>query len=405
VYGVELNQEILDSCKKGKAHFYEPGVDVLLRDYLGSKLFVSSDVPDKTYDYIVISVGTPLVDGDKHANLDYLKRALESIRPVLRKNSHVILRSTVSVGTTKAIVAPFMKEVLGVGDDDILLSFCPERTVEGKALEELQTLPQLTASYNEKSRQSATAMFSRVSPEVHSCPTIEAAELAKLFNNVHRDINFAIGNLFSRIAQSYGINGNDMIALANKGYERSAIASPGFVGGACLEKDAYILASNVQLEGEKLQILSHRQYNEDLVTDVADWVKENVAKGGKLLLSGMAFKGRPKTSDLRGSLAVQIVNLLKADYQITVHDHCAYTKDMERIGGVTVAEALPDGDGPFDLFMILNNAEEYSSLSAKDVQTVFPNDRTTVFDSWNVLPKEFQQQYTCVTLGDYRIGS
>ncbi len=404
VYGVEINKEILESCKKRKAPFYEPGLDSLLKDFMGSRFFVSEQVPEKEFDYILISVGTPL-GSDKHPNLSYLEGALASIRPFLKKKTHIILRSTVSVGTTRTYVAPLMKKQLGLKDEEILLSFCPERTVEGKALEELSTLPQLVASYNAKSYESARLFFSKISPTIYTCPSLEAAELAKLFNNVYRDINFAVGNLFSRIAQSFGIDGNEMIDLANKGYDRSAIPRPGFVGGACLEKDAYILACNTNIEAEKLQIISHRQYNESLVADLTDWIRSRIEKGGRLLMSGLAFKGKPKTSDIRGSLAVNLVQALEKDYDITVHDFCATEKDLERIGKVKVLKNLSEENKPYDLFIILNNADQYLELTPNELKGIIEQGKTIVFDSWNVLSATFRKDFKFFTLGNYRIHS
>ena len=66
--------------------------------------------------------------------------------------------------------------------------------------------------------------------------SLEAAELVKLFNNTYRDIEFSVGNYFNQIAQSFGINGVDLIKSANYLYPRSKIALPGLVGGPCLKK-------------------------------------------------------------------------------------------------------------------------------------------------------------------------
>lgn len=402
VHGVEINPEILGALAAKKAPFYEPGIDAYFAKHLDENLFISESVPKGAFDFAIISVGTPLIKKTKQADFSYLNRALQSLRPILTRKTHVILRSTVNVGATRHLVAPLLKEWTGADDESLLLSFCPERTAEGKALEELNSLVQLVSGYNEASRKSSTEFFSSFSRETLVCPSLEAAELAKLFNNVYRDINFSIGNLFNRISQSFGIDGLEMIRLANRGYERSQIALPGFVGGACLEKDPYILASNTSPNIEKLQILSHRQYNEDMSKDVCDWVSHRLKPGSFILVSGLAFKGKPKTSDLRGSLGVEIVNLLKKDYEITVHDFSASRKHLEGIGGVRVADELPANSKDYALLLILNNAVEYSHWSVSDLKSCLAPG-AAIFDSWSCLPKEANESFKVYTLGNYRI--
>ena len=55
--------------------------------------------------------------------------------------------------------------------------------------------------------------------EVIKVESLEAAELVKLFNNVYRDINFSIGNLFNDVARNYNLNGLDLISIANHNYK------------------------------------------------------------------------------------------------------------------------------------------------------------------------------------------
>ena len=95
-------------------------------------------------------MGTPLKEGKK-PNLDHLISALKVIKPIYDGSQLLILRSTVSVGTTRQIVLPYICKEYGLNSEDVLLSFCPERTVEGNALKELCELPQIIGSLNQKS--------------------------------------------------------------------------------------------------------------------------------------------------------------------------------------------------------------------------------------------------------------
>ena len=246
VYGIENNKDTLTSIKSGKAHFFEKGLDNALSNVLGKKLFIDEKFDKKiNFDYFIFTVGSPLYPETKVHNTDYVADAIASIEDFYTGNELVILRSTVSVGVTRKIVLPLLSKISGVDQEKILLSFCPERTIEGDALSELITIPQIIGPNNEESFNKSEELFRQITPTVLRVESLEAAELVKLFNNTYRDIHFSIGNYFNEIAQSFGINGVNLIETANYQYNRSSIAKPGLVGGPCLEKDSYILVNNM----------------------------------------------------------------------------------------------------------------------------------------------------------------
>src|SRR5690606_17913162 len=68
-----------------------------------------------------------------------------------------------------------------------------------------------------------------------------SAEIAKLFCNVYRYIDFAIGNEFMMLADQQERNIYEILRLVNQGYPRGGLKSPGFTGGPCLYKDGFFL--------------------------------------------------------------------------------------------------------------------------------------------------------------------
>ena len=154
--------------------------------------------------------------------------------------------------------------MVNINENKILLCFCPERTIEGNALDELSELPQIIGGLNSNSYNAAEDFFRKITPTILSVESLEAAELVKLFNNTYRDIEFSTGNYFNRIAQSFGINGVSLIKTANYLYPRSKIALPGLVGGPCLEKDSYILVHEMPDNKGKDFVLGARNHNESM---------------------------------------------------------------------------------------------------------------------------------------------
>ena len=120
---------------------------------------------------------------------------------------------------------------------DFKISFCPERTIEGKALEELSELPQIIGGYDKESSDISINFFNTYSKTVIDVGSLEAAELCKLIDNSYRDVKFAYANQIALLCEKLNLNAHDIISKVNLGYNRNDIAfpSPG-VGGPCLIK-------------------------------------------------------------------------------------------------------------------------------------------------------------------------
>ena len=270
------------------------------------------------------------------------------------------------------------------------MSMCPERTVEGKALQELTTLPQIISGNNRTALDMARRLFEKISPQVIEAQSLEEAELAKLYCNTYRDMNFSIGNAFCLAAQKFGVDGANVIRLANEGYSRAKIALPGFVAGSCLEKDAYILTDNLPDCASKNLILTARRISESLEDFVVDWVKRHVATNKPVVLSGMAFKGRPATSDLRGSSSVNIARkLFAAGYELRLHDFVAPVEDLASLKlGAAFADLSEACKGAAAL-LVLNNHERYEDFR-------LPEATLAVLDAWSACKK-----ISAATLGNF----
>ena len=407
VYGVEVNPKIKECLSHDKAHFFEPGLDSLIKKHNRKTFHVVDRFPeDAPFDAFIITVGTPLKKGAKQPNFEYIKSALNSIQHVYNGDSLIILRSTVSVGTTRNVVRPVLAAMCGRNEDDILISMCPERTVEGKAVEELTHLPQIISGNNEKSLEIAQNLFRRITPYVIPVGSLEEAELVKLYCNTYRDMTFAIGNAFCMAAQTFGVDGSSVIRYANQGYSRANIALPGFVAGPCLEKDAYILTNNMPDCPSKEFIMNARHFNESMEDFVVQWVEHTVgspAADKLIVLSGMAFKGVPETSDLRGSSSVYIAQkLFDKGYTLKLHDFVASPEEMSALGVGECVDDLSAACETAAALCVLNNHKKYAAI---ELQGAFEREDLPVLDTWGAcasLRAAGKRPYK--TFGDMLIG-
>lgn len=390
VHGVEILESTRDRISRGQAHFHEPGLEELLRSVLGDTFYVHPEVPvDIDFDVYIISVGTPLSNtSEKAPNLDILDRSVLDVAQKIRYSDLLILRSTIPVGTSRIIEHRILSES---ALDSVNVSFCPERTAEGSALVELEFLPQVVSGNNLNALELAKNFFSSMCAEIIEASSLEEAELTKLFNNVYRDAIFSIANTFNKIAQSYGVDGTAAIHNANYNYPRSNIPKPGFVAGPCLEKDAYILASNMSEGALKDSILALRSANESLEIDVAAFIQKHLEEkpDSRVLISGIAFKGVPPTNDLRGSSGVKILNSL-TDYanRVFVHDFMNPAEELQKHlnpnFNIVDASDFSSCEADIDLIVVLNNHEGYRSSKFLEFAKSLKDDGGSIFDAWNV---------------------
>jgi len=140
---------------------------------------------------VFITVGTPC-DKALGVNLDDLKRTLLQIGPHIQKGQVIILRSTVPPGTTEGLVKDILEHESGLKvESDFCLAFCPERLVEGQAVQEMQSVQHIVGGIGEKSSKSAAIIMSLIGGEVIKASSPRVAEMAKIFDNVYRDVNIA----------------------------------------------------------------------------------------------------------------------------------------------------------------------------------------------------------------------
>ena len=141
VNGIDSNEVIIEDLRKSRLHFFEEGLDSLLEILNAKRLinFCTELNGQMATDIHIVAVGTPVVE--KQPDLTNLLEATETICKVLKSGDLVIYRSTIPVGTTRNRLIPTFEQSGLIVGIDFTVASAPERTVEGKALEESQTSP------------------------------------------------------------------------------------------------------------------------------------------------------------------------------------------------------------------------------------------------------------------------
>ena len=334
-----------------------------------------------------------------------IEAAARDIAGNMHDGALVILRSTVKVGTTRDVVSP----ILAASGKRFDIAMCPERTLEGKALQELREVPQIVGADTQEVADRAASVFRKLTNSIVLVSDLETAEIVKLVGNTFRDVQFAFANEVARLCDAFGVSAHEVISSGNLGYNRTNIPLPGLVGGPCLEKDPHILEESARSRGMGLEITSAgRLVNERQPEETVRFISSEIDKRDlpsplRINILGMAFKGLPETGDLRGSMAIQVLDALKKAHPtaetgiydpVTSPDVLAAEFPDER-----VYNRFDDAISGASVVVIANNHPSLGAISPRTIsEFIAPNG--FVFDYWNHfshLPEsEFGDSYFAV---------
>lgn len=388
VMGVEIRDVVLDALANGKPHFHEPGLEERLQRVMAAGRFRCSRKIPSDWDgtVFIITVGTPL-GADGRSRLDMVENVSREVAANLKDGDMVIMRSTVKLGTTRNVVTP----ILGSAGHSYDLAFCPERTLEGKALVELRQLPQIVGGMSVASAVRAAQLFQLVTPTVVRVSDVETAEMIKLIDNAQRDVAFAYANEVARACDAVGISAAEVIQAGKLGYPRTNLPMPGPVGGPCLEKDPHILAEGLRELGIVPEItVAARQINERQPAEVVSWLRQLAdATPGfpaqpTISLLGLAFKGQPATDDLRGTMARPVLDAVRGVFPgATLRGYDAVVAEADiRTFGLTPAASLEEAFAGANLALILNNHPVFMSMPIERMAERMARPGL-VYDFWN----------------------
>jgi len=380
VVAIDISKDIINKVNNKIMPFNEPGYDELL---LSSKIQVFDGNEIEKYPEAkcyIITVGTPLMQ-QIETDLSQIKRVIKTlIDKVDIKNKLVVLRSTVAPYTTE-FVKNYISSTCNLKfGDEFYLAMCPERIAEGKALIELEQLPQIIGVSDEISFMLAQDVFSVLKVDILKCTYIEA-ELAKLFCNIYRYINFAIPNYFTYIADKFKVDIFKLLNVMNLKYPRnSGLKYPGFAAGACLRKDFGMI--NEYFPQTDLLLQAHK-INEYMPKFYTDLVKDKI-NGKRIGILGYTFKSN--TDDTRDSLVPKMIRYIERQVpsNILIHEpNLPQGQYCDKFNEYSFDnKSLDDVIQNSDIIFIAINHNEFSKLNASMLKEYGCK---TIVDIWGIL--------------------
>ncbi len=194
------------------------------------------------------------------------------------------------------------------------------------------------------------------------------------------------------MCDAVGVNAIEVIEAGKQNYPRTNVALPGLVGGPCLEKDPHIFNHSAKKYGIDLEITKAARFvNENHPKELVSKIVERSCKSKsidklKIVFLGMAFKGKPLTDDLRGSMATFVLKEFKRilpKLSIGIYDPVVSEQKLKsHYPGCLVYENIYDAVNKADVAMITNNNEIFSNQNLNQlISLLSPNG--FIFDFWN----------------------
>jgi nucleotide sugar dehydrogenase len=360
VTGCDINPAVVEGVNRGESPVQgEPGLSEAVRAaHDAGTLDATTDTAAAVAgsDVVVIMVRVGL-DASGHADYHYLDLATNAVARGLKKDTLVILESTVPVGATRGRLTKRLTTASGLTEGDFKVAYSPERVSSGTVFRDLATYPKLVGGIDGDSGESAAAFYRSVTAaQVMLLPDAETAEFAKLAESIYRDVNIALANELARAAEQLGVS-YAAAAAAGNSQPYSHLHTPGLgVGGHCIPVYPYFLTQAVEAPLIELS----REINDSMAEHGVERLEAALDGGlaGKtVLILGLAYRGGVKEAELSSALLVAEA-LRHKGASVLVHDPLFTAAEITALG-LTPSELPP---AEVDAVILQAGHKDYSAL-------------------------------------------
>lgn len=380
VIGVDINPEVVQTLQNGGLHIQEPGLRTLVQAALRSGNLSIRNQPQEA-DAFIIAVPTPFYE-DKKADLRAVSAAAAAIAPYLRKGNLVVLESTSPPRTTMDVVAPLLEQSGLKSGIDFHLAYVPERVLPGQILRELIENARVIGGVDRASAEAGRELYRLFVRGELILTDATTAEMVKLMENTYRDVNIAIANEFARLADRFGVDIWEAIALANR-HPRVNILQPGIgVGGHCISVDPWFL---VEAAPDLARLIrTARMVNDEQPAFVVDIIRRSVGDLRGLNVAALGLSYKADVDDVRESPAIAVCQqLLQAGAKVRAFEP---NRVHIKVEGVPTAQSLEEALQDAALMVILVAHQPFRTFDPATIAKMMPGrlvvDAVNLLDEW-----------------------
>jgi UDP-N-acetyl-D-glucosamine dehydrogenase len=311
VVGYDIDQQLITNLTMGRT--YVPGINSdQLIEFINKKLYIPTSSPELIFnsEVYIIAVPTPL-DQNRLPDLSALRSAAELLSKGITEKCLVINESTSYPGTLRNFLKPIIDPKSKL---NILFAVAPERVDPGNSQWDLINTPRVISGLTKEAADYAIDFYSKICGSIHRTETAEIAEASKLFENTFRQVNIALANEFSLIADKIGFSSYEAIkAASTKPFGFMPFYPSIGVGGHCIPIDPIYLTECSKNAGEKTPLIDTANeinwvMNNKVVKRIQNYLKKDLS-GLKIQVAGISYK--TEVSDMRESPAILLMEQLE----------------------------------------------------------------------------------------------
>ena len=267
-------------------------------------------------DVVIICVPTPLRKS-KDPDISFVIAAGTEVAAHYHPGQLVILESTTYPETTEGLLLPIFRGRGAKVGEDFFLAFSPERIDPANPTFKVKDIPKVVGGVTAACTRLAATLYGQIVPRIHEVSSPKVAELAKLYENVFRNVNIALANEFALMCRRLGVSTKEVIdAAATKPFGFMPFYPGPGIGGHCIPVDPLYLSWKLRLDGYESRFIALAdEINRAMPAYVVDATAEALngrrrcLNGARIIALGVAYKRG--VGDIRESPALEILKRLR----------------------------------------------------------------------------------------------
>ena len=389
--------KIFDKASKGEFPYNTNDINLVkkIKKLVRAKkikfTFDNNDYEKASIVLVTINYNLKKIKLNKRAFLDSFKEIINKVK----KNTLIIIESTVPPGTCQFLLEPLLNKIKKEKKLNLYLSHAFERVTPGKNyLNSCKNTFRVYSGINKKSKLLCKNFLKKITNykkfELTELENTTSSETCKIIENSYRAVNIAFIDEWMKFSKELNINLFSIIDAIKKRQTHNNIMLPGLgVGGYCLTKDPYFgnLTSKIYLKDKKLKFpLSNisLRINNKMTENSLQLINNNYSKSlknKKILLIGVTYKN--DVGDIRNSPSIELAKkLIKSKAKIYYYDPLV----NEQIKNLYKVNTVKDR---YDIILLCvkhENFKKFSFIKFKKMK------KTVFFDLNDVLENKLYEK-------------
>ena len=385
---LDVVEEKIEMLKNGKSPIYEPDLeDLMLKNKDRLNFTTNYKKAYKDADVIFIGVGTPeRIDGT--ANLDYVNEVARQISESIDKDTVVVIKSTVPIGTNDRI-EEYLNGNIKNGIK-VRVASNPEFLAEGTAVKDTLYASRIVIGTEDKIAEKVLKeLYLPLTKKPYNVPLLSmdrrSAEMVKYASNDFLALKISYINEIANFCESVGANIKNV--TLGMGYDprigNKFLNSGIGYGGSCFPKDTKALHwLSKSLDCELKTVKACIEVNKDQKLRLFHKLKNSLyLKDLEVAILGVTFK--PNTDDLRDAPSIDNVELLlEYGANVTVYDPIGLDNFKKRFKDrVNYASSINDAIKDKEAVMIMTEWKEIKEYDLNNYVKYM--NKANIFDGRN----------------------